>query len=265
MGVFKGLVHVHSNFSYDGVHSVDELAEFGRRCGYSFMAMSEHSDTLDPERMAVYVKECQRVTGDDFVMIPGIEFTCEGNLHVLGLGLREYTDLREPGRVAEFVRERGGVPVVAHPSRYRYRIPSTLAPVLGGIEVWNAGYDGRFVPDDCSLKLLKEFRKHNESIMAFAGQDLHRLTGRGQVNVVVRTNRLDGTAIVSALVGGEFAVSNGVFRLDAFREPGPLKLRQIAAARRIYEGAKRVRDSLEAWRGGRAVRASRRLTGRPRG
>jgi hypothetical protein len=265
MGLVRGIAHVHSHFSYDGVHSLDELAAFGRRSGYGFIAMSEHSETLDPETMAVYVKECQRVSGDDLVVIPGIEFACEGNLHVLALGLGEYTNLTHPVRVAEFVRERHGVAVVAHPSRYRYRIPSILAPVLGGIEIWNAGCDGRFVPNDGSLNLLREFRKQNESIMAFAGQDLHRLEGRCRVHLAVRADRLDGATIVAALGRGEFAIGNGVFRLDACHGPGSLRRRQLAIARRMYEGAKRVRDGLQAWRGGRAGHATGRAAERPLG
>jgi hypothetical protein len=259
MKVLTGILHVHSKFSYDGVSSVDELAAFGRACGYSFMAMSEHSDTFDRDRMAAYVDECRRVTGPDFVMIPGIEFTCESNLHVVGIGIQTYTDMREPVRVARFVREQGGVPVAAHPSRYHHRLPSGLADVLGGIEVWNASYDGRFVPNASALNLLKEFRQRNASINAFAGQDLHRLPGRRcRVTVGVHAERLDGDAIVRALARGDFSVSNGVFRLHACGEPGPLKLARIGAARIVYERAKYLRDGVAAWRAARAVRATSR-------
>lgn len=255
--VFTGILHVHSNFSYDGVHSVDELAAFGRACGYDFMAMSEHSDTLDQETMGVYVQECQRVSGGDFVMIPGIEFTCTGNLHVVGLGVPTYTALTNPVSVAEFVRERGGVPVVAHPSRYSYRIASSLAPVLGGIEIWNASYDGRFAPDNASLSLLEEFRKRNESLLAFAGQDLHRVTARRcRVSLTVRAPRLTGDAIVGGLRNGDFVISNGLFRLHARRQPGPLTVRRIVATRAMYHGAKRLRDAL-----GKSVYAARGLIG----
>jgi hypothetical protein len=260
MATFKGIAHVHSNFSYDGVHTVDELAAFGRACGYTFMAMSEHSDTLDPARMAVYVAECARVSGDGFVMIPGIEFTCEGNLHVIGLGVQAYTDLKSPDRVAQFVRERGGVPVVAHPMRYLYRVPSGLAEVLGGVEVWNASYDGRFVPDAGSLELLHGLRQQNASILAFAGQDLHRWTGPCKLTMTVRADRPDGPAITGALARGDFAASNGLFRLEARRAPGALKSRQITAARRAYDAAKRVRDALEAWRLARVAPLRRNKT-----
>ena len=84
----KGIIHVHSNYSYDGQHSIDEIAQFGRKRGYSFIGMTEHSDTLDEEKVALYVEECRRVSSPDCLIIPGIEFSCDNNLHLIGLGVR---------------------------------------------------------------------------------------------------------------------------------------------------------------------------------
>jgi hypothetical protein len=244
MELFKGIIHVHSNFSYDGQHSIEEIAQLARRRGYSFIGMSEHSDTFDAEKTALYVKECRRVSHPDCLIIPGFEFTCENNLHLIGLGVHSYTDAKDPLQVSEFIQQKEGVAIVSHPKRYNYQIPMELAPTLNGIEVWNAGYDGRFVPNDRSLNLLKDFRKHNRSIFAFGGQDLHRIADHSHVKMVVSCEYLQEGMILRALQEGNFVISNPYFQLDVRCEPGWLKSAQIIAARRIYDLAKRIRDRI---------------------
>ena len=96
----SGIIHVHSTLSYDGQHTLAQLASFGRACGYSFIGMSEHSDTFDDEKMEVLVDECARLSDDRFLLIAGIEFSCEDNLHLIGLGIKRFTSEKDPVVVA---------------------------------------------------------------------------------------------------------------------------------------------------------------------
>ncbi len=244
--IFKGIIHAHSNFSYDGQHSLEEIAKFAKKRGYSFVGMTEHSDTFDKDKMSDYVKKCRSVSDLEFILIPGIEFTCERNLHLLGLGIEHFTDSKDPISVAKFVKAQGGLAIVAHPSRYDYKIPVGLEGEINGIEVWNAGYDGRFFPNDCSLNLLKDFRSHSKKILAFGGQDLHQITDHSHVQLVVSYERLGKGEILDALKQGKFMISNPYLELDPRGEPGWLKLAQIIIGRRIYHLAKGIRDRL-AW------------------
>ena len=41
-----GIIHIHSNLSYDGRQSLEEIALFARKRGYCFVGMTEHSDTF---------------------------------------------------------------------------------------------------------------------------------------------------------------------------------------------------------------------------
>lgn len=242
MGLLKGIIHAHSNYSYDGQHSLAEIAKYGIKRGYGFIGMSEHSDTLDEKKMADYVKECQQVSSQNCLIISGIEFTCEDNLHIVGLGVEHYTDIKDPLKVAEFIRQQGGISIIAHPVRYNYQIPSNLSNAVDGIEVWNAGYDGRFVPNDCSLNLIKEMRKENKSILAFGGQDLHRIKDHCSVEIAAPCNGLSKGSILLALKEGNFVISNPYFELDSSREPGWLKLGKIRLSRRMYYLTKWLRD-----------------------
>ena len=107
--VRSGIIHVHSTFSYDGEHTLAELASFGKKCGYSFIGMAEHSDTFDDAKMKALVEECGRLSDGEFLMIAGIEFSCEGSLHLIGLGIRQFTSARDPIVVARFIRDRKSV------------------------------------------------------------------------------------------------------------------------------------------------------------
>lgn len=242
MKLLKGIIHVHSSYSYDGQHSLEEIAQYGVKRGYSFIGMSEHSDTLNRERMAKYVKDCQAVSTSSCLVIPGIEFTCENNLHLVGLGVREYTDTKDPIKVTRFIHQQRGIAIVAHPIRYRYQIPQNLAGAVDGIEVWNAAYDGRFVPNDRSLNLLKDFRNHNRPSYAFGAQDLHQITDHSHVQITVSCDDLKEDTILKALKEGNFKISNPYFAIDSRCEPGWPKLVQIYVARRMYYLAKWIRD-----------------------
>jgi hypothetical protein len=245
MSPWRGILHVHSRYSYDGEHSLEEIASFAGRRGYSFVCMSEHSDTLDEEKVARFVEECGRVSNSGCLIIPGIEFTCQNRLHLMGLGVRGYISSRDPLQVTDFIHSQGGIAVICHPIRYQYLIPHDLSRVVDGIEVWNGVYDGRLVPNDRSLRLIREVRRYNKSCLAFGGQDLHRLHERDSVEITVDCDRLAEDALVRALKNGDFFIQNPYFKLSPLTpEPWP-KLATITLARRFYLLAKMARDRMQ--------------------
>ena len=196
--------------------------------------------------MADLVDECRRLSDGSFLMLPGLEFTCDNRLHLLALGIERYTTLTNPALVARFVNAEGGVAVLSHPIRYGYQIPAGLEMVLDGIEVWNAGYDGRFIPNDRSIRLWESLRVRNHSLRAFGSQDLHEIGNHRHVRVSVRCEPLTRDAIVTSLKGGRFVISNSYVRLRPDSSPGWMKLTAIGAGRRAYLTAKAIRDRV-AW------------------
>jgi predicted metal-dependent phosphoesterase TrpH len=246
--MLRGVLHVHSSMSYDGQDRLPDLVEAARRRGYHFAAMSEHSDTLSQARLSDLTEQCQALSRTGFLVIPGVEYTCEGNLHLLAFGMRQYTAEKRAIVVAQQVAEAGGVPVIAHPSRYDYRVPEELAPWLAGIEVWNAGYDGRFVPNPRSFRLLEAFRRRNETLSAFCGQDVHRTRHFCGVGVVVDDVGLAEPTILDALRRGRFRIQGGPFRVNARAELSKRAMLSWRRARRFYESAKWLRDQMEVSR-----------------
>jgi predicted metal-dependent phosphoesterase TrpH len=239
---FKGIMHVHSNYSYDGQHSLEEIAEYAKCRGYSFVSLAEHSDTFDSQKMNDLVRQCEEISKCGVLMIPGIEFSCENKLHIIGLGIQHYKNVKDPLKVAEFIHQQNGITIIAHPSRYSYKIPVELATVVKGIEVWNAAYDGRFVPNNKSLNLTNKIREKNGYVLAFGAQDFHRIGNHFNVETTISCNELEKEAILRSLKEGNFYISNPYFLIDSRCKIGQLKLAQILVARRIYYAAKWIRD-----------------------
>ncbi len=239
-----GIIHVHSKMSYDGQNTLEEIALLAKKRGYSFVGMTEHSDTFDEKGMSHFVKECRRLSNPDFILIPGIEFTCENNLHLIGLGIEHFTAIRDPISVARFIKKEGGLSIVAHPIRYGYKMPVGLEKEIDGIEVWNAGYDGRFVPNDRSIALWQSLRGRNDAILAFGGEDLHEITDHGHVKLTVSCDELTEGTIIRVLREGNYLITNPYFQLRPASLNGGLNLMSIVLARRAYLVAKAIRDRL---------------------
>jgi predicted metal-dependent phosphoesterase TrpH len=236
-----GIIHVHSKFSYDGKNTLEELASFAKERRYAFVGVTEHSDFITEQIMTSLVKECRRLSDDQCLLIPGIEFTCKENLHILGVGVEHLTDVDDPIAVAKFIGVQGGVAIVSHPSRYDYHIPTGLEAHLNGIEIWNASYDGRFVPNDQSIKLWQALRSQNRALLGFGGQDLHQIKPYGHVKITVFCDALEEGAILQALKEGAFSISSSYCRLARSSPPRWIKLQQIIWARRAYIRAKAIK------------------------
>jgi len=245
----RGIIHVHSTFSYDGQNTLGELAAMGKSRGYSFIGMTEHSDTFDHPKMAAFVQECRSLSDASFVLIPGIEFSC-GPLHLLGLGLDRFTESTDPVLVTRFIQEQGGLAAVAHPSRYRYQVPEALVAELDGIEVWNASYDSRFVPDRRVIELWRTLLRTNGKLMGFGGQDLHRITSNRHVSLVLpdEGGSLAAVEVLGHLRSRSFAMTNGMFTIRPDRPPGPLQAVLTAWAWRAVRANKLIRRRLSGRR-----------------
>jgi predicted metal-dependent phosphoesterase TrpH len=245
MKPFKGIIHVHSDFSYDGQHSLEEIAQFGREREYSFIGMSEHSNTFNKNKMLAYIKKCSMLSCPDLIMIPGIEFKCENNLHIIGLGIESFSVSEDPIEIIQFIQKQNGVAIIAHPSRYNYKIPFELINRADGIEVWNVVYDGRFVPNNCSLNLVRKSRKNNISILAFGGLDLHRIAKQINVEITLYSEELKSDSLIHALKEGCFRISNSYFNFGSRDDIKWMQLAEIYLLRHMYISARKIRNLIQ--------------------
>jgi hypothetical protein len=243
----RGIIHVHSDFSEDGFHSVADLGDFARETGFSFVGLTDHAEDLSPRDMANFRQECEKHSGDSCVLIPGLEFRCSGDVHMLGLGINDGIHDDDPVKVATEIRRRGGLAVLAHPGRNGYQCPAELYPVLNGIEIWNAGYDGRFVLPLANLRLLQEARTANHNILGFGGEDLHIWDRPPRVVVNLRrkeVGRLDIGMVLHGLQMGRFSVHGRYLSFDAMTGPDWLGGIPLRVFRKIYEISRGFRNAV---------------------
>ena len=240
----KALLHVHSNHSYDGVASLASLAEWGETRGLDAIFLSEHTNDFDAAKMGRFVAECDALADRRCRLVPGLEFSVAGGFHILGYSLREFLPRTNPADVVEFIHDRGGIAVLAHPARYRGKWPAaTVLERMDGIEAWNARYDGRFVPSGAVLAACGARLPGLGRPVLFGGQDLHELTShRLVVTSVPRTDDLP--TLLLRLRDGDSTFGAGLARLKSRERPARIVVSMASVLHTAYRGARRFRRSV---------------------
>jgi hypothetical protein len=240
----KGIVHVHSDFSRDGLCSIADLADFARDSGFRFVGLTDHAEDVSPQDMKSLKQECEAHSDESCLMIPGLEFRCTEDIHILGLGITKEIINTDPIVVAREIQALGGLAILAHPGRNGYQCPAELFRVLNGIEIWNAGYDGRFVPPLANLRLLQEARTLNTSIMGFGGADLHGFHTPPGIVLELSTDgagQIDAEVVLQGLRRGGFSVCSKYLRFSANNELNGLMRFPLWGFRKVYELSKAIR------------------------
>lgn len=115
---YRGNVHAHSARSDGDINVAGVVAWFASR-GYDWIAITDHNTGLGREH-AEHLSERFKI-----LVVPGNE--CTGTGHVVGLGVTESCDARKlklnhPSvakslqTAVDWIRDQGGVPVLAHPN-----------------------------------------------------------------------------------------------------------------------------------------------------
>jgi hypothetical protein len=180
---FLAVSHVHSNWSYDGSWSLEDLsAKFGRR-GCRVLMMTEHDRGFTASRLDRYREMCARASSSEILVLPGIEYSDVANrVHILVWGPVPFLGEGLPtSEMLSAVRAAGGQAVLAHPSRrdaWRSFDPSWADRLLG-VEVWNRKYDG-WAPSQSAPSLVRA-----AGAIPFVGLDFHTQRQSFPLNMVL--------------------------------------------------------------------------------
>lgn len=191
------VVHIHSDWSYDGRWSLGRLVSLFAKFGVGALLMSEHTHAFDSDKWKKYKQACEAASTDRTRIVAGLEYSDEQNLiHTMVWGdLPFLGETRPVDGLLRQVRELGGVAVLAHPSRrdaWKEFQPSWL-DYVSGVEVWNRKTDG-WCP---SAETLAWIDLHHASVPHFVGLDFHNvrqlypLTMELRVEDDVETGALD--------------------------------------------------------------------------
>lgn len=246
--MIRAAVHVHTDWSYDGIWDLEALVRELKRRGYGAVLTAEHDRTFDAERWDRYRAACAVAEGALRIPVcPGIEYSDPDNVvHVpvwgadvpfLGAG-------RDSAGLIADAADAGAVAVLAHPGRkdaWR-RLDQRSLAALAGVEAWNRKYDG-WAPGRVGTALAA-----SHSLAPFFGLDFHTERQFFPLAMGIEAPaEASGTEVAAALAAGRH-------RPLAFGQAGARFLRGPGhGAARAAEGARRAARP--------AVRKARRMRG----
>ena len=157
-------LHMHEmNFSTDSFLSLDEIVKQAKKRGLDAICITDH----DSMGLREYAEEYSKKSG--FPIFVGIEFySLQGD--ILAFGIDDYPKERVSAQeFIDFVHERGGVVISAHPFRHNRRgLEQNLDTLQGvdAIEILNGS-----TLADATMMAVKYAKKHGFAITG--GSDCH--------------------------------------------------------------------------------------------
>jgi hypothetical protein len=238
-----GVVHVHSAYSHDSRDSLRALREFALARELRFVGLTDHAEDFDESRFAAYRAECASLSDAAVTLIPGLEFRFEGytGLHLLALGLTRWI---EPAKPADFIagtRGAAALTIAAHPVLFKYQIPDEVRAGIDAIEVWNAKYNTRYLPDPAAIRLLHATRRVRPDVVGTVGLDQHDAANDRRTRVIVNAAAVDPLAEIR---GGRFHNRGLGFSFGPTVEWPPYGLPLLEATRYVFDHVERAHERL---------------------
>lgn len=211
---YRGSLHIHSNFSVCGWHSMEELALAYR--DYDFIALTDHNQITTE-------------TGplENHVIFRGMEVGGERHM----LLVNQQPPLEEPAdptfslehfsSLAEQTTQNEGLAIASHPMRLfgqHWSLEELLAMKgLCGMEVFSG--DGILVEQDVGFELWDQVLTAGKKLWGFGNDDFHHWGQERRVWNVVNAKEKTPQGILQALRAGDFYISSG-FGFDCIRVEG---------------------------------------------
>jgi predicted metal-dependent phosphoesterase TrpH len=134
MGGLRLDLHVHSRYSPDSSLTVESIAAAAESRGLNGFALTDHNTVAGHAEL---VRCRERFPG--LVFVPGVEVSTQEG-HLLAYGVLEAPPAQRPvDETIEWVRARGGSPVLAHPFRLSHGVGPAVAETarVAAIETQN--------------------------------------------------------------------------------------------------------------------------------
>jgi hypothetical protein len=243
----RGALHIHSKLSRDGTMSIAELVRWYKRNGYQFLAMGEHAEDLDEARVQALRELSFEHSNETFCVIPGIEFAGNSDIHILGIGVVRLISERNPRAIAEQIHEQGGFAVLAHPKRIGWECPADVLQAVDAAEIWNVGYDGKYLPSPKALPGFRRMRQMNPKLLAVASHDFHRTASFYDVAIETDVKVLSPDEILETLRRGCYCIHSRFFRTDSQARLSRMKAVSLSLLSLPLSNIRRVRTALLRW------------------
>jgi hypothetical protein len=241
LNLIKGAIHIHSNYSYDGEKSLEDIKHLIKRKGISFICCTEHAETLDDSIFDSFVLECLSLSDENFIIIPGIEYKYE-NIEILALNMSKLIRFSSLDNMLAQIKEHGGLSILAHPHKYKDDYDLTPIKKINGIEIWNCRYEGGKAPRFTNIKLLRKLNKGH--IYAYAGLDFHNERQNISLYHYLEVEKFDREGIINALAEGKYSIGNDKLKLNSVADIGTYKSIAFSLTNFKYDLTKWVVDTV---------------------
>lgn len=202
---YRGVIHAHTTFSYDGQVDIADLAEILKEKKLDFAFLTEHAKGFTATKYAEYATKCRELSSDNFLMVPGLEYDFEleqGRSEVILVGSMAYFDAKSLDDLWEHKASHGGVSILPHPLKF-ISIPVELLNRIDLIEVWNRRFDGGLFPPQENLDLLE--RRNSECVTyGMCGVDFHERDDPLDLITVITADSLEADSLLGALAQGRY-------------------------------------------------------------
>jgi hypothetical protein len=243
-GTCVGIIHVHSTYSRDGLDSPERLRTFALERGIDFIGLTDHAEDLGPELWDEYTAHCRAVSDARVRIFPGLEFRFADDgsqVHLLALGLDRWIEPRTPEEFIALAREAARFTVAAHPILHHYHIPDVVRAGIDAIEVWNATYNTRYLPDPRAIRLLRDIQRTRPSVVGTAALDQHDCRNDRETRVIVSDCAADPLLELRA---GRFENVGRTMHFDAAVHMGEPTLRALTITRWAFDRIERTQERL---------------------
>jgi hypothetical protein len=120
-------------------------------------------------------------------------------------------------------------------------VPEAVLQGIDAIEVWNAAYNTRYLPDPRAIRLLHALRATRPEVVGTVGLDQH--DRRNDRRTRTHLHRAGADPLIE-LKAGRFTSSGRMMRFDARVRWHPLRLAALSAARRAFDAVERTQEHL---------------------
>lgn len=235
----RGIVHVHTGFSFDGVLQPQAIARKCRDRGLSFAAIADHAESMTERHLEQLVAECAESSDSNFTMIPGLEHRYRGGVHILSLGQSRWVTATTPRELLQRLADDGVALVAAHCSSPA-DLPAELLEILTAVEIWNVSRDTRLLPTTRQFLVYRKWAKTYPALYAIGGLDMHKGIEWGCEVVIPGQSGLTAESVLQSLRAGQFYTAG---RLLTFASRPAARGRNIAfAAGDALVGVRNLRD-----------------------
>ena len=224
--------------------TIKELMNWYRQHGYQFLAMGEHAEDLDEAKVQALQEQSAENSNDAFCVIPGIEFAGNNDIHIVGIGATRLIRAENPVAVAAKIHEQGGLAVLAHPKRIGWVCPAEVLLVLDAAEIWNVGYDGKYLPSVKALGGFRRMQQINPKLLAVASHDFHRTTSFYDVAIEMEVASLSRETILRNLQHGSYRIRSRFFRCDPEARISRMKAASLRLLSQQLSNIRKVRTVL---------------------